>query len=244
MTEKMVTLVTGAASGIGYATARHILRTRGDHLIFSDRASKLADASALEFGGIYIPADVTKEEEVQALYDEIIKVHGKINNVIHCAGIEEKNTPAIDMPADVFRRTLDVNVTGSFLVARGAAQRMAGNGPGSIVLIGSILSVVGYAGLSAYCASKGAVLQLAKAMALELAAAGVRVNVVGPGFVETPMAHSLRNPTTRQSLMAQIPAARPALPEEVSSLCAFLTSPESGYITGAYIPVDGGYIAR
>lgn len=244
MDNKFVTLVTGAASGIGYATACHIQRLRGDHVIFSDLATSISQAPKLDGGGIYLPADVTREDDVAALYDEITKKFKKIDNVIHCAGIEEKNTPAMDMAADVFRRTLDVNVTGSFLVARGAARHMVGNGQGSIVLIGSILSVVGYAGLSAYCASKGAVLQLAKTMSLELAAAGVRVNVVGPGFVETPMAHSLRDPARRDSLMINIPANRPAMSMEIASVCTFLTGAGSEYINGAYIPVDGGYTAR
>ena len=87
-------------------------------------------------------------------------------------------------------------------------------------------------------------MQLAKTMSLELAAAGVRVNVVGPGFVETPMAHSLRDPAKRDSLMINIPANRPAMPMEIASVCTFLTGAGAEYINGAYIPVDGGYTAR
>ena len=136
------------------------------------------------------------------------------------------------------------NVTGSFLVARAAGRVMVPQGSGSIVLIGSILSTVGYGGNTAYTTSKGAVLQLGKALAVDWSKFGVRVNVVAPGFVATPMAKaSLEDPVKSVWLRDRTPMGRPAQPNEVASACAFLLSDDASYITGTYLPVDGGWLA-
>ena len=243
MNTKKVTLVTGAASGIGRATALK-LADRGDQLVCTDFASAQLQEMKDLTGGICIAADVTNESEVDALIAATIAEYGRLDGVVHCAGIEESFVDARDMTLEVFEKTMRVNVTGSFLVARAAGRVMVPQGSGSIVLLGSILSTVGYGGNAAYTASKGAVLQLGKALAVDWSKFGVRVNVIGPGPVATPMSKaSLEDPVKSVWLRDRTPMGRPAQPNEVASACAFLLSDDASYITGTYLPVDGGWLA-
>jgi len=243
MNTKKVTLVTGAASGIGRATALK-LAERGDHLVCTDFASaQLQDMKDLT-NGICLGADVTIESEVEALVAATIAEYGRLDGVVHCAGIEESFVDARDMTLEVFEKTMRVNVTGSFLVARAAGRVMVPQGSGSIVLLGSILSTVGYGGNAAYTASKGAVLQLGRALAVDWSRFGVRINIVGPGPVATPMSQaSIDDPVRGAWLRERIPLGRPASTDDIAGVCAFLLSDEASYITGTYLPVDGGWLA-
>ena len=243
MESKKVTIVTGAASGIGRATAIFLAK-RGHQVVCTDLpATKLGELQELT-GGICIEADVRIESEVDALIKGAVDKYGRIDGVVNCAGIEESFVDARDMTLEVFENTMRTNVTGSFLVARAAGRVMVPQGSGSIVLIGSILSTVGYGGNAAYTASKGAVLQLGKALAVDWSKFGVRVNVIGPGPVATPMSKaSLEDPVKSVWLRDRTPMGRPAQPNEVASACAFLLSDDASYITGTYLPVDGGWLA-
>ena len=195
-------------------------------------------------GGLAAAGDVTIEVDAEALVTKAIERYGRLDGVVHCAGIEEAFVDARDMSLAVFEQTMRVNVTGSFLVARAAGRVMVPQGSGSIVLLGSILSTVGYGGNAAYTASKGAVLQLGRALAVDWSKFGVRVNVVGPGPVATPMSQaSIDDPAKGAWLRERIPLGRPALAEEIAAVCAFLTSDDSSYMSGAYVPVDGGWLA-
>jgi NAD(P)-dependent dehydrogenase (short-subunit alcohol dehydrogenase family) len=243
MNTKKVTLVTGAASGIGRATALK-LAERGDQLVCTDFASAQLQEMKDLTGGICIAADVTNESEVDALIAATIAEYGRLDGVVHCAGIEESFVDARDMTLEVFEKTMRVNVTGSFLVARAAGRVMVPQASGSIVLMGSILSTVGYGGNAAYTASKGAVLQLGRALAVDWSKFGVRINVVGPGPVATPMSQaSIDDPVRGAWLRERIPIGRPATTDDIAGVCAFLLSDESSYITGTYLPVDGGWLA-
>ena len=243
MNTKKVTLVTGAASGIGRATALK-LAERGDQLVCTDFASAQLQEMKDLTGGICIAADVTNESEVDALIAATIAEYGRLDGVVHCAGIEETFVDARDMTLDVFEKTMRVNVTGSFLVARAAGRVMVPQASGSIVLMGSILSTVGYGGNAAYTASKGAVLQLGRALAVDWSKFGVRINVVGPGPVATPMSQaSIDDPVRGAWLRERIPIGRPATTDDIAGVCAFLLSDEASYITGTYLPVDGGWLA-
>ena len=243
MNTKKVTLVTGAASGIGRATALK-LAERGDQLVCTDFASTQLQEMQELTGGICLAADVTIESEVDALVAATIAEYGRLNGVVHCAGIEESFVDAREMTLEVFEKTMRVNVTGSFLVARAAGRVMVPQGSGSIVLIGSILSTVGYGGNAAYTASKGAVLQLGRALAVDWSKFGVRINVVGPGPVATPMSQaSIDDPIRGAWLRERIPIGRPATTDDIAGVCAFLLSDEASYITGTYLPVDGGWLA-
>ena len=243
MSSPKVTLVTGAASGIGRATALKLAQ-RGDHLICTDFPSGQLEEMKELTGGMCHPADVTVESQVEELFDAAVEKFGRLDGVVHCAGIEEDFVDARDMSLSIFERTMRVNVTGSFLVARAAGRLMVPQASGSIVLLGSILSTVGYGGNAAYTASKGAVLQLGRALAVDWSKFGVRVNVIGPGPVATPMSQeTIDDPVRGAWLRERIPLGRPASTDDVAGACAFLLSDDAAYITGTYIPVDGGWLA-
>jgi NAD(P)-dependent dehydrogenase (short-subunit alcohol dehydrogenase family) len=238
-----VSIVTGAGSGIGAATAV-VLAERGDHVVCADidgaaaaaTAAGLATASSVEL-------DVTDDAACNAMVAAAVAEHGRVDSITTCAGIE-LGGPTLDFDADTFRRIMDVNVTGSFLSARAAARAMAEGGGGAIVLIGSINSAIALPNAAAYCTSKGAIPMLARSLAVDLAADKIRVNAIGPGVTDTPMsAASLADPDRRTRLMSRIPLDRPASPTEMAKVAAFLTSDDASYITGAFIPVDGGWLA-
>ena len=240
-----VSLVTGAGSGIGAATC-NVLAARGDRVACLDIDGEAAERTAsLLDGAAAISADVTDGLELENAVALIIERFGDIHNVVTCAGIEVGGQ-ALDVDPDTFRRIIDINLTGSFLTAQTAARAMrdAGHG-GSIVLIGSLNSKAALPNASAYCASKGGVLMLGKALALDLAPLGIRVNVVGPGVTDTPMsAATLADPERSAAFLARIPLQRAADPTEIGRAAAFLTSDDASYITGAFLPVDGGWLAR
>ena len=238
-----VSIVTGAGSGIGAATAA-VLAERGDHVICADidGVAAATTASALP-GASPVELDVTDDAACRAMVASAVAEHGRVDSITTCAGIEIGG-PTLDFDAEAFRRILDVNVTGSFLSARAAAEAMAAGGSGAIVLIGSINSAIALPNAAAYCASKGAIPMLARALAVDLAPHKIRVNAIGPGVTDTPMsAVSLADPERRARLMGRIPLDRPAGPAEMAKVAAFLTSDEASYVTGAFIPVDGGWLA-
>ena len=240
-----VSLVTGAGSGIGAATC-NVLAARGDRVACLDRDGETAERTASRLdGAVAIAADVTDASELEHAVASIIDRFDGLDNVVTCAGIEIGGQ-ALEVDADTFRRIVDVNLTGTFLTAQAAARAMrdAGHG-GSIVLIGSLNSKAALPNASAYCASKGGVLMLGKALALDLAPLGIRVNVVGPGVTDTPMsAATLADPERSADFLGRIPLQRPADPTEIGRAAAFLTSDDASYITGAFLPVDGGWLAR
>ena len=239
-----VSVVTGAGSGIGAATAR-VLWQRGDKVVCGDIDLRTAEQTAKGLSeAIAIQVDVADPESCQRMVDQAVERFGRIDVMVTCAGIEVQGA-SIDYPLDTFRRILDVNVIGTYLCARAAAQRMIAQGDGgSIVMIGSTNSVRASARAAAYCASKGAVLLLGRSLAMEWAEFRVRVNVVAPGVTNTPMsAKSLGDPQRRARLMALTPLGRPAEPTEIGEAVAFLSSPAASFMTGAYVPVDGGWLA-
>lgn len=239
-----VSLVTGAGSGIGAATAA-LLAARGDRVVCADIDEGSASTVAAGLpDALAVPVDVTDEASCDAMVATTIGHYGDLDAVVACAGIEIGG-PTMDFDIATFRRILDVNLTGSFLTAQRAARAMRDKGHGgSIVLIGSINSVMALPGAAAYCASKGAVQMLAKSLAVDFAEFGIRVNVVAPGVTDTPMsARSLADPEKRGDLLSRIPLDRPAQPAEIGQAAVFLTSPEASYLTGAFLAVDGGWLA-
>ncbi len=239
-----VSLVTGAGSGIGAATAA-VLAQRGDLVVCADLDESAARkvASSLP-GAVAIAADVTDAADCDRMVEAALEHGGGLDAVVACAGIEIGGD-ALELDAATFRRVIDVNLTGSFLTAQRSARAMraAGRG-GSIVLIGSINSQMALPGGAAYAGSKGGVLMLGRALAVDLAVHAIRVNVIGPGVTDTPMsATTLGDEQRRARFMARIPLGRPADPREIATAAAFLTSDEAGYVTGAFLPVDGGWLA-
>jgi NAD(P)-dependent dehydrogenase (short-subunit alcohol dehydrogenase family) len=239
-----VSIVTGAGSGIGAATARE-LAGRGDKVVCADVkldaveriAGGLSDALAVE-------VDVRSAESCDRMVDAALGRYGEVSSIVTCAGVE-KHGPGHEFAEEDFEWIIDVNLKGTWLSARSAVRAMIKGGHGgTVVMIGSINSVVGNPGASAYCASKGGVLMLGRTLALDWAQYGIRVNIVGPGVVDTPMsARSLADPQRRAKMMDKTPLGRPAPPEEIATVISFLTSEESSYMTGAFVPVDGGSLA-
>lgn len=239
-----VLAITGGASGIGLAIAEAALG-EGWRVAVSDR-----DEAALgRARGVLDPArasfatlDVTDEGAVDGWVAGLAGSGGRLAGAVAAAGIAA-DLPALDTPADLFRRILDVNVTGSFLLARaaGRAMRDAGGG-GAILLIASVSGLRGGNGRAAYGASKAAVINLAQVMALEGAAHGVRVNALCPGPVETPLVARVHTPETRAQWLRHLPMRRYGRPDEITPAALFLLDGrKSGYLTGQAIAVDGGY---
>lgn len=239
-----VTVVTGAGSGIGAATARSVA-ARGDSVVCADVNLDAAQRIAGEIeGAIAVEVDVSRRDSCERMVEEAVRRFGDLDSIVTCAGVE-KHGPAHEFSEEDFDLIIDVNLKGTWLSASAAARAMmrAGHG-GTVVMIGSINSIVGNPGASAYCASKGGVLMLGRTLALDWAPHGIRVNIVGPGVVDTPMsARSLADPQRRARMMEKTPLGRPAPPEEIASVIAFLTSDASSFMTGAYVPVDGGTLA-
>jgi NAD(P)-dependent dehydrogenase (short-subunit alcohol dehydrogenase family) len=239
-----VAIVTGAGSGIGAATAR-ALSDRGDRVVCADVKLETAKATAGQLReAIAVEVDVSDGTSCDRMVDEAVRRFGDVNSIVTCAGVERHGL-GHEFSEEDFDFILGVNLKGTWLSARSAVRAMikAGHG-GTVVMIGSINSVVGNRGASAYCASKGGVLMLGKTLALDWAPFGVRVNIVGPGVVDTPMsARSLADPAKRASMMEKTPLGRPAPPEEIASVVVFLASDASSFMTGAYVPVDGGTLA-
>jgi NAD(P)-dependent dehydrogenase (short-subunit alcohol dehydrogenase family) len=239
-----VAIVTGAGSGIGAATAKR-LAARGDRVVCADVVIGAARATAAALdGATAVEVDVSDAASCEAMVAHAVEHHGAVDGIATCAGIE-KHGAGHEFAEEDFDRIIDVNLKGTWLCARAAARWMIGAGRGgAMVMIGSINSIVGNPGASAYCASKGGVLMLGRTLALDWAAHGIRVNVVGPGVVDTPMsAASLSIPERRARMMDRTPLGRPASADEIASVVAFLLSDASSFMTGAYVPVDGGALA-
>jgi NAD(P)-dependent dehydrogenase (short-subunit alcohol dehydrogenase family) len=239
-----VAIVTGAGSGIGAATAK-TLSARGEQVVCADVRLDTAQRIAEQLGNaMAVEVDVSDGASCDRMVDEAVRRFGTVDSIVTCAGVE-KHGLGHEFSEEDFDRIIAVNLKGTWLSARSAVRAMiaAGHG-GTVVMIGSINSVRGNPGASAYCASKGGVLMLGRTLALDWAPFGIRVNIVGPGVVDTPMsARSLADPQKRAKMMEKTPLGRPAPPEEIASVVAFLTSDASSFMTGAYVPVDGGTLA-
>lgn len=238
-----VSLVTGAGGGIGAAVARRLAH-RGDQVVVVDRDRDAAARIAAELDGLALTADVAAEGAGDDLVARTVAQYGRLDVVVTSAGIE-RTGPAATLPTSTVRDSLAVNVLGSFDVAAAAARRFQVQGDGGrVVLVGSVNSLRALPGQAAYATSKGAVLMLARALAVDWAADGITVNMVAPGVTDTAMsAGSLGDPERRAALLSRVPMGRPARPEDIADAVAFLSGPEAGYITGIALPVDGGWSA-
>jgi NAD(P)-dependent dehydrogenase (short-subunit alcohol dehydrogenase family) len=225
-------VVTGAASGIGRAVTQ-LFAAEGARLALLDRNAEGVAQVAHATGGRPIETDITQERSVEEAIDEAGVALGGIDGVVNAAGIMLVGRIG-ELPVDSWRRTLDVNLTGTYLVVRHCLRYMAKEPGGTIVNIASAAGLLPNApGLTAYAASKGAVVNLGRALAAELAPA-IRVNTVCPGMVDTPMAEGFRANVGNYALQ------RIADPAEIARAILFLTSTDSSYVTGATLAADGG----
>jgi NAD(P)-dependent dehydrogenase (short-subunit alcohol dehydrogenase family) len=239
-----VALITGGASGIGMATAERLVAA-GWKVAVADRNETALEAWRQRPGGaagvLLAPFDVTDETAAQAAVARAAEALGGLDGVVNAAGIAA-DIPALDTPVELFRRVLDINVTGTFIVARAAARIMKERGGGAIVNLASVAGLRGSKGRSAYGASKGAVVVLTQVLANDLARYGIRVNAVAPGPVDTPMVQAMHTAEDRALWTRHIPMRRYGTPEEIASVIeVLLDGTRSGYITGEVIAVDGGF---
>jgi len=243
-TGRRVAVITGAGSGIGLATAELLLED-GWSVALIDLNKKSLEEARDKHGrsksARFVALDVTSETAVERAVAETVEAFGGLNGAVNSAGIAA-DRHLLETPVDLFRKILDVNVVGTFLVGRAAARAMLDRGGGAIVNIASISGLRGSKGRSAYGASKGAVVTLTQVMANDLAPFGIRVNAVAPGPVETPMVKAIHTQADRDLYHRFIPMRRYSQPSEIASVIRFLLDEtQSSYVTGEIIAVDGGY---
>lgn len=240
-------MVTGAASGMGAATAR-LFAAEGDHVLVVDRDADGAAKSAADIGGTAVVGDVTDSAFCDAAVAGAVSNHGRLDVLVNAAGTIVRSDADGTTDAD-WMRVMNVNVSGTFFLCRAAIRAMKQTGGGVIVNFGSMWGDAGGKGHVAYCASKGAIHNLTRALALDHARDGIRVNGVCPGEVDTPMLRGAGRaaPVTDEYLAAMadaaIPMGRLAQPEEIGRVVVFLASPAASYMTGALVPVDAGVTA-
>ena len=245
-----VAIVTGASSGIGRAAVR-LFADAGAVVIAADvhdrEGQQLADELAQkDCTCTFVHADVSKESDVEAMVHLALSQYGRLDVLFNNAGIEGDQAPTAQATTDNWERVIAINLKGVFLGMKHGIQAMLRNGGGSIVNNASVAGLVGFPGLPAYSASKGGVIQLTRTAALEYATQGVRVNCLCPGVIDTPMVERFthEDPELLARLTQLEPLGRLGRPQEVAELALFLASDRSSFLTGAIIPVDGGYVAR
>ncbi|GKY88595.1 SDR family NAD(P)-dependent oxidoreductase [Sinisalibacter aestuarii] len=240
-------IVTGGASGIGAAVVDD-LAAGGATVIVADLKQAEAEAKAAEVekagGKAYaVAVNVGDAEQVKAMVDFAVEKTGRLDYLVNNAGIGGPLAPIGEVPLDGWHGLMDVNLHGVFYGLRYGIPEMLKTGGGAIVNMASILGSVGTAGAGAYVAAKHAVVGLTKAAALEYSAQGIRINAVGPGYIDTPLLDGLDR-DTYNALKGLHPIGRLGASEEVSALVTFLLSDRAGFITGSYHLVDGAYTAQ
>lgn len=235
-------LVTGGAQGIGAATASRFLE-EGAKVVVLDKNEEALEAARLRTPALNgtIVADVTDPSAVERSFDRIDELTGGLDILINNAGISIRH-PFQEITFQDWRKVVDTNLNGVFTVAQAAARRMLDAKGGVILNMGSTNGLTGYHYYADYNASKAAVIELTRSMALELAPT-IRVNCVCPGFILTPMQEAEYTPEMIEAFTAKIPIGRLGRPEDVAGLFAFLASEEAQFITGHAFVIDGGEIA-
>lgn len=240
---EQVAIVTGASRGIGRATAIALASTGVKVVVNYAQSSSAADAVVQEIEkmgsqAIAVKADVSKPEEVEALFEQTLKTFGRIDILVNNAGIT-RDTLLLRMKLDDWQSVIDLNLTGVFLCTKAASKIMLKQKSGRIINITSVAGLMGNPGQANYSAAKAGVIGFTKTVAKELAARGITVNAVAPGFISTDMTHDLK----ADDILKFIPLARYGEPEEVAGMIRFLgTDPAAAYITGQVFNVDGGMV--
>ncbi|MBA3869813.1 MAG: SDR family oxidoreductase [Anaerolineae bacterium] len=241
-------LVTGSSRGIGRAVAEGLLEAGAQVVIngVNDRLFKTAQELAASTGCTVIPvqADLSQREENKRLFAESLDKLGGLDILVVNHGIQRSH-PAEAFPIEDWDTVLEVDLTSLFMLDQLGGQHMLTHGGGKIINVASLLSVIGGTTVPAYAAAKGGVAQLTKALSNEWAGRGVTVNAIVPGFIHTDLTEDLvHDPGEGARLLARIPVGRWGIPDDLKGIAVFLASAASNYVSGAIIPVDGGFLAR
>jgi glucose 1-dehydrogenase len=242
-----VALITGSDSGIGQATAIEFAK-EGANVIITYHSDKegaeqtLEEVNKLGQKGVVFQIDVTDEQAVEDLFAQAIQEFGAIDILVNNAAVNGSGVKVADMTTEVFDRTIRTNLYGTFFCARSFIRhRQQNGGKGKIINVTSVHEEIVSAGTADYCASKGAVRNLTRTLALELAEDGINVNNIAPGMILTPMnQEAVDNKEVREEKAQNIPMKRPGNPEEIGRLAVFLASADSDYVTGSSYFMDGG----
>jgi NAD(P)-dependent dehydrogenase (short-subunit alcohol dehydrogenase family) len=241
-----VALVTGGGAGIGRATC-HALAQAGARVAVTDIDGEAAAQVVAEIEhGEAQRLDVADEDEVRAVIAKVTDRHGRLDILVNNAGIGAR-MPTVDLPTERYRQVMAIGLDGAFFCAREAGRHMVGAGRGAVVNVASIMGLVGGADYPnlAYHTAKGGLVNMTRALACEWAPSGVRVNAVAPTFARTTLTQALLSDADMErSLVAATPMGRFVQPEEVAAAILFLASDAAAMITGAILPVDGGWTAR
>jgi NAD(P)-dependent dehydrogenase (short-subunit alcohol dehydrogenase family) len=249
MNDAPVVLITGALTGIGRATALAFAR-EGARIVISGRRDEVGQELVAELRTLgaeaeYWRADVRHEDDVRSLVVKTVARFGRLDVAVNNAGTEGKPGPVTEQSAESYAATFDTNVLGTLLSMKHELRVMLAQGHGSIVNVSSTYGHTGAAGASVYAASKHAIEGLTKSAALEAAGAGVRVNVVAPGPIETEMLNRFTGTEERKAgLVAGVPLKRLGRPEEIAQAIVFVASDKASFITGASFVSDGGKTAQ
>jgi NAD(P)-dependent dehydrogenase (short-subunit alcohol dehydrogenase family) len=246
--ENRTAIVSGAGSGIGRAIALAYAR-EGGRVIVSDIAEaqgeetvRLIEQATPGAEAVFVRADSSRPEDQKALVEATLDRFGALHIACNNAGIGGELNPVGDMSVDGWRKVIEINLSGVFYAMRAQIPHMLEAG-GAIVNMASVLGQVGTASSAGYVAAKHGVVGLTRTAAIEYASKGVRVNAVGPGYIDTPLLESL-SADARAALVELHPIGRLGLAEEVAELVVWLSSDRASFVSGAYYPVDGGYLAR
>jgi NAD(P)-dependent dehydrogenase (short-subunit alcohol dehydrogenase family) len=247
--ENKVALVSGAGSGIGRAVALAYARA-GARVIVSDIAEdagrdtvRLVEQARPGAEAVFVRADAANPDDHETSVRAALERYGTLHVACNNAGIGGELNAVAEMSVEGWRKVIEINLSGVFYAMRAQVPRMIEAGGGAVVNMASILGQVGTPRSAGYVAAKHGVVGLTQAAALEYAAKGVRVNAVGPGYIDTPLLQSL-SPEARRALVGLHPLGRLGRAEEVAELVAWLSSESASFVTGAYYPVDGGYLAQ
>lgn len=247
--QEKVAIVTGAASGIGKSVAQ-LYAQNGAAVVLSDINVDLGERTTQEIresGGqaTFVRADVSQPDDCRAVVDTALSEYGRLDYACNNAGVGGEQNLTADYSIEGWNNIISINLSSVFYCMKYQIPAMLNNGGGAIVNMASILGQVGFAGASGYVAAKHGVLGLTRTAALEYATTGVRINVVGPAFISTPLIQSLEEDTEAKNMLVSLhPIGRLGTPEEVAELVVWLSSEKASFVTGAYYPVDGGYLAR